>query len=136
VSAATMAEAFRVNCLAAVQVSQQLLPLLRKSGSARIVNISTLLAQPAHMDQFPGLFFAYRVAKSALNAATAAMAAELKDQGICVNAIHPGWLKTAMGGADAPQSVAEGAEAVINLALDVAGGVSGRFFAQRALAPW
>jgi len=136
VSAATMTEAFGVNCMGAVQVSQALLPLLRKSNSGRIVNVSTLLAQPAHMHQLPGLFFAYRVAKSALNAATAAMAEELKDQGVSVNAVHPGWLKTAMGGPDAPQTVEQGAEAVINLALDVPESVNGKFFVHQSIVPW
>jgi NAD(P)-dependent dehydrogenase (short-subunit alcohol dehydrogenase family) len=136
VSAVTLVEAFGINCVAAVEVSQELLPLLRNSGSGRIVNISTLLAQPAHMDQLPGRLFAYRVAKSALNAATAALAVELVAEGISVNAVHPGWLKTAMGGPDAPQSVEEGAEAVVHLALDVPSGVSGKFFSQRAVAHW
>jgi NAD(P)-dependent dehydrogenase (short-subunit alcohol dehydrogenase family) len=135
-SAARMLEAFAINCVAAVEVSQGLLGLLRKNGSSRIINISTLLGQPAHMDQFPGQLFAYRVAKSALNAATAALAVELATQGVAVNAVHPGWLKTAMGGPGAPQSVEEGAEAVVHLALDVPGSVTGRFFLQRAVAPW
>jgi NAD(P)-dependent dehydrogenase (short-subunit alcohol dehydrogenase family) len=136
VSAVTLVEAFGINCVAAVEVSQELLPLLRKSGSGRIINISTLLAQPAHMDQLPGKLFAYRVAKSALNAATAALAVELVTEGISVNAVHPGWLKTAMGGPDAPQSVEEGAEAVVHVALDVPSGVTGKFFMQRAVAHW
>jgi NAD(P)-dependent dehydrogenase (short-subunit alcohol dehydrogenase family) len=136
VSARTMLEAFAINCVAAVEVSQGLLVPLRKSGSGRIINISTLLAQPAYMDQFPGQLFAYRVAKSALNAATAALAVELAADGVVVNAVHPGWLRTAMGGPDAPQSVGEGAEAVVHVALDVPVSVSGRFFLQRAVAPW
>jgi NAD(P)-dependent dehydrogenase (short-subunit alcohol dehydrogenase family) len=136
VSAATLHEAFGINCVAAVEVSQGLLALLRRGASARIINISTLLAQPAQMGQFPGQLFAYRVAKSALNAATAALAVELSAQGVAVNAVHPGWLRTAMGGPGAPQSVEEGAEAVVHLALEVPGSVSGRFFLQRAVAPW
>jgi NAD(P)-dependent dehydrogenase (short-subunit alcohol dehydrogenase family) len=136
VSAVTLVEAFSINCVAAVEVSQELLPLLRKSSSGRIINVSTVLAQPVHMDQLPGKLFAYRVAKSALNAATAALAVELAADGVSVNAIHPGWLKTAMGGPDAPQSVAEGAEAVVHLALDVPNRVSGRFFLQREVVHW
>ena len=136
VPAGTLVEAFAINCVAAVEVSQELLPLLRKSGSGRIINISTLLAQPAHMDQLPGKLFAYRVAKSALNAATAALAVELNADGVSVNAIHPGWLKTAMGGPNAPQSVEEGAEAVVHLALDVPSSVSGRYFLQHEVTPW
>ena len=87
------------------------------------------------MDQFPGQLFAYRVAKSALNAASAALAVELAADGVAVNAVHPGWLRTAMGGPDAPQSVGEGAEAVVYVALDVPGSVSGKFFLQRDVAP-
>jgi NAD(P)-dependent dehydrogenase (short-subunit alcohol dehydrogenase family) len=136
VSAVTLVEAFGINCVAAIEVSQELLPLLRKSGSGRIINISTRLAQPAHMDQLPAKLFAYRVAKAALNAATAALAVELLAEGVSVNAVHPGWLKTAMGGPDAPQSVEEGAEAVVHVALDVPSSVSGKFFLQRAVAHW
>jgi NAD(P)-dependent dehydrogenase (short-subunit alcohol dehydrogenase family) len=136
VPAEAMMRAFNVNCLGALQVSQQLSALLRKSSAGRIVNVSTILASPAYMDQFPGAFFAYRISKSALNAVTAAMAVELRDLGISVNAVHPGWLKTRMGGPDAPQTAEEGADAVVHLALQVPATVTGRLFAQKQECPW
>jgi len=136
VSSETMSEAFAVNCLGAFQVTQELLPLLGKKACGRIINVSTLLASPSRMDQLPGSYFAYRVAKAALNAVTAAMAAELTSQRISVNAVHPGWLQTAMGGPHAPQPVEEGAAAVVHLALEVPATVSGTLFAQQVVSSW
>lgn len=136
VSTETMMQAFSINCLGALQVSQELCALLKRSGTGRIVNVSTILASPEHMDQMPGAFFAYRISKSALNAVTAAMAIELRDLGISVNAVHPGWLNTRMGGPDAPQTAEEGADAVVHLALRVPATVTGRLFAQKRELPW
>ncbi len=131
-----MSAAFSINCLGALQVTQGLVGVLAKSPAARIINVSTILALPSWLDQMAGSYFAYRISKAALNAVTAGLAAELKDQHISVNAIHPGWLQTAMGGPDAPDPVEVGASAVLNLALDVPSTVSGRMFAKNELIGW
>ncbi len=136
VTAATMVEAFTSNCIGALQVTQGLSTLLRNSGQARVINVSTLLASPAQMSQLPGQYFAYRIAKSALNAMTAALAEEFRDSAVSVNAVHPGWLKTAMGGPFAPQPVAEGAVRVIELALGDFSNATGKFFVDGQEHPW
>jgi len=136
VSNEAMSAAFSINCLGALQVTQGLVAVLAKSPAARIINVSTILALPSWLDQMAGSYFAYRISKAALNAVTAGLAAELKDQHISVNAIHPGWLQTAMGDPDAPDPVEVGASAVLNLALDVPSTVSGRMFAKNELIGW
>jgi NAD(P)-dependent dehydrogenase (short-subunit alcohol dehydrogenase family) len=133
---AAMMQAFKVNCLGALLVSQELADLMKRSGAGRIVNVSTILASPAHMEQFPGQYFAYRIAKSALNTLTVGMAVELREFGISVNAVHPGWMNTRMGGPDAPLTAEQGADAVVHLALRVAHSVSGRLFADMEECPW
>ena len=136
VSNEAMSAAFSINCLGALQVTQGLVGVLAKSPAARIINVSTILALPSWLDQMAGSYFAYRISKTALNAVTVGLAAELKDQHISVNAIHPGWLQTAMGGPNAPDPVEVGASAVLNLALDVPSTVSGRMFAKNELIGW
>jgi NAD(P)-dependent dehydrogenase (short-subunit alcohol dehydrogenase family) len=136
VSAAAMMQAFNVNCLGALRVSQELFDLLKRSAAGRIVNVSTILASPSQMDQFPGQFFAYRIAKSALNTMTAGMAVELRHFGISVNAVHPGWMNTRMGGPSAPLSAEEGAASVVHVGLRVENSISGRLFAHTEECSW
>jgi NAD(P)-dependent dehydrogenase (short-subunit alcohol dehydrogenase family) len=79
---------------------------------------------------------AYRVSKTALNALSAMLAAELAGTGILVNAACPGWVRTAMGGSGAPLSVEEGADTVVWLATLPEGGPSGGYFKERKRIPW
>jgi len=104
-------DAIESNCVGALQVTQAMAPLL-KTAAGRVINISSLLALPAQMSQLPGQFFGYRIAKAALNAVTAGLAEELRPQGVSVNAVHPGWLKTSMGGPHAPEEATAGADRV------------------------
>jgi NAD(P)-dependent dehydrogenase (short-subunit alcohol dehydrogenase family) len=76
------------------------------------------------------------VSKTALNAATRTLAAELQGSGILVNAMCPGWVKTRMGGSSAPRTVAQGADTAVWLATLPDGGASGGFFRDRKPIPW
>ncbi|HEX8296866.1 MAG TPA: SDR family oxidoreductase [Chthoniobacteraceae bacterium] len=132
---------FETNFFGAVAVTQGLLPLLRKSEAGRIVNVSSSLGSIAlHADPagpFAQMrFLAYNTSKTALNSFTVQLAAELRDTPIKVNAACPGWVKTDMGGPDAPRSVEEGADTPIWLATLPADGPTGGFFNSRQPVPW
>ena len=94
---------FETNFFGLVATTQAFLPLLRKSEAGRIVNLSSILGSmtfhstpgsPIYGNHIP----AYNVSKTTVNAFTVQLAYELKDTKIKVNAAHPGWVKTDMGG--------------------------------------
>jgi NAD(P)-dependent dehydrogenase (short-subunit alcohol dehydrogenase family) len=124
-------ETFHTNATAVLRLMQAALPLMRKNGYGRIVNVSTEMASLRGMatDSYP-LAVSYRVSKLALNGIVALAAKELAGTDILVNAYSPGWLKTDMGGPDAPFTAEEGAETALYLATLPPGGPSGRFFAE------
>ena len=137
----TIREVFETNFFGVVDVTQALLPLLRKSAAGRIVNLSsslgshTLQADPA--DSLGGYkVLGYDASKSALNMFTIELAAELRDTPIKVNSACPGWVKTGMGGPNAPGTVEQGADTPVWLATLPADGPTGGFFNSRKPVPW
>ena len=122
-----------VNLLGPLLLTQALLPLMRKNRYGRIVNMSSGLAQLAGMGAGSP---AYRMSKTALNALTAMLAAEVRGSGILVNAACPGWVRTDMGGPNAPLSVEQGADTAVWLATLPDDGPSGGYFRERRLIPW
>jgi len=127
-------EVLRVNVLAPLFLTQALLAPLRAAKSARVVVISSEAGQFAGGMPADGL--SYRLSKAAVNAVTAVAAAGLRADGILVNAMHPGWVKTDMGGPHAPLSPEEGADTAVYLATLPDDGPSGRFFYQRREIDW
>lgn len=132
VSRQAIQETLDTNFFGALRVSQLFLPLLRKSGAGRIINLSSGMG--ALGDMGPG-YAAYRFSKTALNAVTVLLAAELADSGVKVFSLCPGWVRTKLGGASAPRSVKEGAETAIWLGLSPEP-VSGKFYRDKAIIPW
>lgn len=126
-------EALRVNTLGPWRLSKALMPLLMKSPAGRIVNVSS--SSGSFKDSWPGTP-AYSMSKAALNMLTVKMAADLKDTNILINSVGPGWTRTAMGGADAPRSVEEGAASILWAALLPEGGPSGGFFRDGEEISW
>ncbi len=112
---------------------QQVLPAMRRNGYGRIVNISSRAGQ---LDELRPGVPSYRVSKTALNSLTRVTAAEFKDDNIKINAMCPGWVRTAMGGDQAPMSVAEGADTAVWLATLDDDGPTGGFFRSRKPLPW
>jgi NAD(P)-dependent dehydrogenase (short-subunit alcohol dehydrogenase family) len=120
------------NALGPLQVAQALAPLLKRSTSARIINISSGMGELADNS---GGHAAYRISKTALNAATAILAAELRGS-VAVNSVCPGWVKTDMGGPGANREVAEAADTALWLALDAPQKLTGKFIRDREVIPW
>jgi carbonyl reductase 1 len=79
---------------------------------------------------------AYSVSKAALNAYTRILAGQLGGHRVLVNAVCPGWVRTAMGGSRAPRSVAEGARGIVWAALLPEDGPTGGFFRDGKRIPW
>ena len=132
---------FGTNLFSIVAVTREMLPLLKKSEGGRIVNLSSILGSlTLHADPKSPIaafkVFAYDASKSALNAFTIHLAAELKDTKIKVNSAHPGWVKTDMGGDQAPMEIPEGAKTSVELALIGPDGPNGRFIHLGKELPW
>jgi NAD(P)-dependent dehydrogenase (short-subunit alcohol dehydrogenase family) len=126
-------QTLETNLLGAWRVAEAFAPLLRKSGHGRLVNLSSQLGQLQGMgDGYP----AYRVSKTALNALTRILADALKSDGVLVNSACPGWVKTDMGGPNAPGTAAQGADTPVWLATLPDGGPTGGFFQGRKPLPW
>ena len=102
-------------------------------GKGRVVNVSSGMGQLSEMN---GCCPGYRLSKTALNAVTRILADELKDTDIKVNSICPGWVRTDMGGKDAPLSVEEGAKGIVWAANIPDDGPTGGFFRHGERIDW
>src|SRR3712207_2914362 len=129
------------NLLGAWRVCQVFLPLIRRSGHGRIVNVSS--GAGSHGDPQFGLTTnrgsaaSYGISKAAINALTAKLAAELEGTGVLVNAVCPGLTATAPGmEAMGARPISEGAASVVWGAVIPDGGPTGGFFRDGEPLPW
>ncbi|MFI4937308.1 MAG: SDR family oxidoreductase [Candidatus Berkiellales bacterium] len=128
-------QTFETNTLGSLRLCQALMPLLKKSKSGRIVNVSSGMGQLSAMDGYwPG----YRMSKTALNALTRILHSELREENspIKINSICPGWVKTDMGGPKATRTIAEGIKGIVWAATLPDSGPSGGFFRDGEPIPW
>jgi NAD(P)-dependent dehydrogenase (short-subunit alcohol dehydrogenase family) len=102
-----------VNLFGTIELTQQLMPLIRNSRDGRIINVSS--AMGALNDAGSG-YAAYRLSKAALNAFSTFLSKDLSGLNISVNSVCPGWVQTDMGGTGASRSVEKGAETIVWLA--------------------
>jgi NAD(P)-dependent dehydrogenase (short-subunit alcohol dehydrogenase family) len=132
---------FDTNFFAVVELTQALLPLLRKSEAGRIVNLSSILgSNTLHATKGSPIYeaktFAYDASKAALNSFTIHLAHELRGTKIKVNSAHPGWVKTDMGGEGAPMEIVDGAKTSVQLATLGEDGPTGGYFHMGEALPW
>lgn len=133
---------FDINLFGAWRTTQALLPLLRMSEHPRIVNVSSAAGSHAGDGEFGlaeagGVAASYGISKAALNALTSALAAELADTPILVNAVCPGQTATWPGAEEmGARPLAEGAASVVWAATLPDGVVSGGFFRDGEKLDW
>lgn len=137
----TWRRTFDTNVYALVAVTQAFLPLLRRSGAGRIVNVSSILAsQTLHADPDSGIYDfkipAYNASKAAVNSWTLALAYELRATPVKVNTVHPGYVKTDMNGGLGEIDVDEGARSSVQMALIGDEGPTGSFTYLGQVLPW
>jgi NAD(P)-dependent dehydrogenase (short-subunit alcohol dehydrogenase family) len=142
VSIEEMRAVWDTNVFGVLSVYQAMLPLLRKSPNARIVNVSSGVGSlTSNSDPtFPwrSIFGPiYSASKTALNAMTVAMAIELEPEGIRVNAVSPGFTKTNLNGYAGTESLEEGAREAVRVALLGREGPTGKFTRwENETIPW
>ena len=131
----------QTNFYGPLALCQSCIPIMRAGHYGRIVNISSTLGSLAEITDFGSPYSgsqtpAYRLSKTILNGLTALIAREVKDDNILVNSVCPGWIRTDMGGNQAPLSPEEGADTPVWLATLPDDGPSGGFFRERKRIAW
>jgi len=121
---AAWTQTLTINTQAPVKMAEAFLPNLQQGDKKMLVSISSQMGSIA--DNGSGGSIVYRTSKAALNAAMKSIAIDLAEQGIGVLVLHPGWVKTDMGGPnaliDAQKSVAGMRQVIARFTLDQSGG--------------
>ena len=126
-------ETLDTNLFGPLLLCQALVPLMKQGAYGRVVNVSSGMGQLSEMGSGSP---AYRISRTALNALTRILAAELQGTNVLVNSMCPGWVRTDMGGPNAPRSVEEGADTALWLATLPDSGPQGGFFRDRQAIAW
>ncbi|XP_018566423.1 uncharacterized protein LOC108907291 [Anoplophora glabripennis] len=132
-----MMETYAVNVVGPLMLTKVLLPLLKRAadvnqnqtfGSSRsaVINMSSVLGSIGLNDI--GGVYPYRCSKAAINMATKSLSIDLKKDGILVACIHPGWVKTDMGGSNAPMDVETSATGMIQIIRNLSETHNGGFY--------
>jgi NAD(P)-dependent dehydrogenase (short-subunit alcohol dehydrogenase family) len=128
-----MEQTFATNVFGALEVTQAFLPYLRKSTAARVINFSSGYGQ---LDGLSPEVPSYCLSKLTINGLTIMLAAALAADNIAVNSMCPGWVRTDMGGPNAPRSIEEGADTAVWLAAEAPHSITGKFFRDREEIDW
>ncbi|MBI4435060.1 SDR family NAD(P)-dependent oxidoreductase [Candidatus Uhrbacteria bacterium] len=124
-----------VNLLGTIDFTQRLLPLM--NVGSHIMNVSSTagsLELVGKVSHFMGHYPAYKISKAALNMYTRTLALELKDRGVTVSSVHPGWVQTDIGGQEADLTPESAADAMYQLAISRP--ESGGFWFAGKRLPW
>lgn len=124
-----------VNTVGPYRVTRAFLPLVRKGSGARVLFVTSKMGSIG--DAPGGGSYPYRISKSALNMLGANLAADLRDDGVVCLLLHPGWVKTRMGGGRAPVAIPDSVAGMRRVAARATLAESGRFFDYSgAPVPW
>jgi len=118
--------AMAVNTIGPMRVTRALLPNLRSGGAKTVVNITSQLGSIANNSG--GGFYGYRESKAALNMFTRSLANELRADGFICVVVHPGWVQTDMGGANATLTAQESVEGIRGVIENLSSEDSGTFW--------
>lgn len=134
-------DTFNINYFGTVELTQALLPAIKKSVAGRIVNISSVSGSfGIHLDESHWLYalkpYAYSASKTALNQFTVFLANALSDTNIKVNAVNPGWVQTSIGSDQASLTPEEGAKSGVEMAIIDENGPTGTFSQSGEILPW
>ncbi len=134
-------QTFDTNFFGVIAVTQNFLPLIKKSDGGRIVNVSSGLGSLTQNSDpnwaFAGVKpVAYNSSKAALNMFTVILAEQLKDTKIKVNSADPGYTATDLNHNSGPKTVAEGASIIFDLATLPDDGATGGYFDDQGVVPW
>jgi NAD(P)-dependent dehydrogenase (short-subunit alcohol dehydrogenase family) len=125
IEAKALIDAYTINVVGATLLTQAATPMLERGTTPRVVNISSILGSIGTRAAFGTP--SYAISKAALNMATRQLAFELSARGIVAVAIHPGWVRTAMGGAEAELEPAAAVASVLGVIDRLRGADAGRF---------
>jgi len=131
---------FDTNFFGAIRVTQRFLPMLMKSASPSIINVSSelgsLAIQSVNTNANRAKYHAYGASKTALNAFTMMLANELRERNICVNCVTPGYTATDLNSFQGTKSVQEGAKAIVQLAASGDRTLTGKFIIEHGEVTW
>lgn len=125
VEASELLDTFAKNAVAPLMIAQACLPLLRRGQRPVIANITSRMGSIA--DNGSGGWYGYRASKAALNMLNASLARDMTGQGIIAVVLHPGWVRTDMGGSGATLSVERSVEGLLAVVDGLSPEDSGRF---------
>jgi NAD(P)-dependent dehydrogenase (short-subunit alcohol dehydrogenase family) len=127
-----MRDVLETNLLGAVRITKAAWHALCKSSDARVINVSSGMGSTVSMQD--GGYAAYRLSKWSLNGWTMLLAAEAP-KNVSVYAVCPGWVRTDMGGPNAPRTVEQGADSIVWLATE-SGLPSGTLWKDKQQVHW
>lgn len=117
---------FRTNAVAPLRIAQAMLPNLRAGRAKKLLFMTSLMGSIA--DNASGDAYAYRASKAALNMIAKSLSIDLAPERITVAVLHPGWVRTDMGGPSAPLTVEESVRGLLRVIDGLDRSQSGRFF--------
>lgn len=137
----TIRKDFDVNFFGLIEVTQAMLPLLKKSNAAKILNISSAVgsltkASDPTTSIYQHSAVGYQASKTAVNMFTVDLANELSGSSVTVNAVNPGWVATTFAGGGGDKSAAEGVARTVELATSADNTINGTFSDMDGIVPW
>jgi NAD(P)-dependent dehydrogenase (short-subunit alcohol dehydrogenase family) len=118
-------DTLNVNTLGPLRVAQALLPALKRAKAAKIITITSKMGSLSYASSD---HIAYRASKAAVNKVMQCVATDMKPQGIAVAVIHPGWVRTDMGGASADIDVSTSAKGIMSVIEKLSTSTTGQFW--------